>query len=521
MSPALRAIPNRPADSSADDDACYLALRAQDARFDGCFFTGVTSTGVYCRPVCRVRAPKRENCRFFDLAAQAERAGFRPCLRCRPELAPRAWTPGLNSAVWSNQDASAILAQQAARWLDEPEAWGEAGPSVAALARHLGVSDRHVRRIFEARFGVPPLQYLQTRRLLTAKQLLSDTDLPVAQIAHSSGFASLRRFNAAFLAHYRLNPTQLRRGGAASTDPGTRVLLAYRPPYDVAALLEFLAARCLPGVELICRDTTRLRRSLGLELSGKRHVGWLEARFDEARHRIELRVSDSLRALLPLVIGRVRSALDLDADPLSINTVLHASFPAGDGLRLPGALDGFELAVRAVLGQQVTVAAARTLAQRLVQRFGTSIQTPWADLNRLFPTAAALADLDADGDDALGSLGIVRQRQRALVALARAVRSGQLELHAGADLTKTLAALTQLPGIGDWTAQYIAMRALRWPDAFPAGDSALQKALGVSAARRPAQAAEVLAQAWRPWRSYAVLRAWSMAPVPAPIPSPR
>ncbi len=509
--PAL-AIPTA---NDAADDACYLALKAQDARFDGCFFTGVTSTGIYCRPVCRVRAPKRENCRFFALAAQAERAGFRPCLRCRPELAPRAGAfPA--TAVWSVQDASAMLARQAARWLDEPEGWGDAAPTVAALAQRLGVSDRHVRRIFEAQFGVSPLQYLQTRRLLTAKQLLTDTDLPMAHVAQCAGFASVRRFNAAFVTHYRLNPTQLRRAGASPAAQGLRVRLGYRPPYDVSALLAFFEKRQVAEIEMLRNEAGHkcITRSFRLESAGRAHSGWLDCRFDEAQHQLELRVSDSLREVLPQVIGRVRAAFDLDADPLAINAALHASFPDGDGLRVPGALDGFELAVRAVLGQQVTVAAARTLTQRLVQRLGEPLQTPWPELNRLFPTPAAFVELGDDAGDVLGGLGIVKQRQQAILALARAVASGELVLQPGAPLQQTLAALLALPGIGDWTAQYIAMRALRWPDAFPAGDVALQKALGVRTHKHPAQAASDASQAWRPWRSYAAVRAWSADPGP-------
>ena len=236
------------------------------------------------------------------------------------------------------------------------------------------------------------------------------------------------------------------------------------------------------------------------------HTGWLEARFDDTRPQLLLRVSDGLLPALPQVIARVRALLDLDADPAAINAVLHPFFPSGDGLRVPGTLDGFELAVRAVLGQQITVAAARTLAERLVRQFGAPVDTPWPGLDRLFPTPAVLAA--ADGD-ALGQLGIVRQRQAAIVALARAVDGGQLDLSASADVEATLAALRQLPGIGDWTAQYIALRALRWPDAFPAGDVALHKALGVRDQAQPARAAVDAAQAWRPWRGYGVIRAWS------------
>jgi len=506
----MQAMPTRA--PAPDDDACYLALKAHDARFDGSFFTGVTSTGIYCRPVCKVRTPRRENCRFFTLAAQAEQAGFRPCLRCRPELAPGANT-------WSTQDASGMLTRQAARLLDDPAGWPDAAPAMTVLAARLGVSDRHLRRIFEAQLGVSPLQYLQTRRLLTAKQLLTDTDLPVTRVALASGFASLRRFNAAFAAHYGLNPTRLRRDGRTREGAGVAVQLGYRPPYDIAAMLGFFARRCIDGQEFVTGEAEDavLGRTLRLQAGARTHTGWLTIRFDPARQSVLLRVSDSLCEVLPLVISRVRALLDLDADPAVINAGLstspiaqHGAFALDAslaGLRVPGCLDGFELAVRAILGQQVTVAAARTLGQRLVEAFGEPLATPWPALNRLFPTAQALAQ--ASGD-ALGQLGIVRQRQTAIAALAQATAQGQLALDGNADVTTTLAALKALPGIGEWTAQYIAMRALRWPDAFPAGDVALQKALGVASERE----AERASQVWRPWRSYAVVRAWYQGAAP-------
>lgn len=497
-----------PADPPLHPDACYLALKTRDARFDGSFFTGVTSTGIYCRPVCKVRTPRRENCRFFAHAAQAEGAGFRPCLRCRPELAP-------HSLRWSIQDASNMLAQQAARLLDEPEAWGGETPSVERLAARLGVSDRHLRRIFEAQLGVSPLQYLQTRRLLTAKQLLADTSLPITQVALASGFASLRRFNAAFVQHYGLSPSQLRRAGAPG-ELGSEVRLGYRPPYDVEAMLGFFRTRAIEGMEFV--QPGLLGRTLAFDAGGRRWQGWLLAQFDAAHSQLVLRVGESLHGALPLLIRRVRAAFDLDAEPDAINARLHGSFPLGDGLRVPGTLSGYELAVRAVLGQQITVAAARTLAQRLVQRFGVAIETPHPQLRQLFPAPEVLAA--AEGD-ALGQLGIVRQRQAAIVAIARAVAEGRVQLHPGADVQATMAALKELPGIGDWTAHYIAMRALRWPDAFPAGDVALHKALGVQQSRQPAREAEAASQAWKPWRSYAVIRAWSaLAPPRAEPPAP-
>ena len=479
-----------------DADACYRAVAAHDARFDGAFFIGVTSTGIYCRPVCRVKTPRRENCRFFAHASQAEGAGFRPCLRCRPELAPQ-------TLAWSAQDASALLAQHAARLLDSPDAWGDEVPSVAGLAARLGVSDRHLRRVFEAELGVSPMDWLQTRRLLAAKQLLADTRLPVAQVALAAGFASLRRFNAAFAAQYRMSPTALRRDGSeAKPGDGIAVTLGFRPPYDVREMLQFLQQRGIAGVEQIDQSTHTVARTLRLDDDTR---GWIACRFEPEQHRVQVRVADSLAPQLPRVIARVRAWLDLDADPAAIHAVLGADFPALAGLRVPGTLDGLELAVRAVLGQQVTVAAARTLTTRLVERFGTPLATPIDGLTRLFPTPATLAT--ATGDE-LGQLGVVRQRQAAIHALAQAVSSGQIRLHAGADVAATMDALKALPGIGAWTADYIALRALRWPDAFPAGDVALQKALSPDGQRLTARAAEGRAERWRPWRAYAVIRAW-------------
>ena len=498
---------------SAQSLAFYAALKTRDSRFDGRFFTGVTSTGIYCRPVCKVRLPKLDNCRFFSLAAQAEQAGFRPCLRCRPELAP-ASAPSQEAAPWSTQDASAILARQAARLLDSPEPWCDGIPTALRLAQHLGVSERHVRRIFEAQWGVSPLQYLQTRRLLTAKQLLTDTQLPIADIATLSGFGSLRRFNAAFVTHYRLPPRALRKTSqtsstaAANAAPAGLVLKAtYREPYDVAAMLGFFATRSVAALEVVNLPERWMARTIRITHAGRTHDGWVQARFLPASHVVECHVDGALSPVLPLVLSRLHDLLDLDADPWPINAQLSAAFPGADGLRVPGTLDGFELAVRAILGQQITVAAARTLTSRLVARFGTPVATPFAGLDRLFPGAETLATANAED---LSALGIVRQRQTAIQSLARAVAAHELSLHAHADVPATMAALQALPGVGAWTANYIAMRALRWPDAFPAGDVALHKALGVQETKHPAQVAELASQAWRPWRSYAVLRAWSL-----------
>lgn len=498
MMQAMSAIPVNA--MPLDEAACYRAMASHDARFDGSFFTAVTTTGIYCRPICRVRLPRAANCRFFRHAAQAEAAGFRPCLRCRPELAPRAQR-------WSSEDASQALALAAARFIDTPDAWGDAEPGVAAVARRLGIGDRHLRRIFLAQFGVTPLQYVQTRRLLAAKQLLADTALPVAQVALASGFSSVRRFNAAFREHYGLNPGALRRGIEASHagDAPLEIRLGLRPPFDAAALLGFFAQRALPGVEAVDKGQWQVARTLALKHRGGCAAGWVQACFGQGTHQVHVRIAPSLAGWLPQVIERVRGWLDLDADPLAVDAVLGADFPDAAGLRVPGTLDGFELAVTAILGQQVSVAAARTLGARLVRAFGEPVQTSVAGLERLFPSPQVLHEA---GEDRLGALGIVRQRQVAIRALAGEAVAGRLDLHPGADVPATLAALIALPGIGEWTAQYVAMRALRWPDAFPAGDIALQKAIAATNARE----AETRSQAWRPWRSYAVLRAWQRLP---------
>jgi AraC family transcriptional regulator, regulatory protein of adaptative response / DNA-3-methyladenine glycosylase II len=470
-----------------DPDAAYLALKARDARFDGRLFVGVTSTGVYCRPVCRVRTPMRKNCRFFDTRAQAEAAAFRPCMKCRPEIAP-----GL-----SQMDSSRTLADTAARWIEHAVHSGEP-LDLPTVAAKLGVTDRHLRRIFQAVHGVSPHQWLTTQRLLLAKQLLTDTPQPITQVALASGFDSVRRFNAAFAEHYRFSPTQLRREGAPAGSQQLR--LAYRPPYDVEAVLGFFARRQVQGVEEV--QGLALRRTLGWMHRGQRVVGWISGCFVPDKNEVHITTSTSLTPMLGAVMQRVRQGLDLDADPALIDPVLQ-QLPVAlrPGTRVPGAMDGFEAAVRVILGQQVTVKAARTLVQRLVARFGTPIETPFPALTHVFPHAEVIAAADpAD----IGTLGIVRQRVGALQALARAVAGGSLVLHRGAPLQDTLAALQALPGVGDWTAQVIAMRALAWPDAWPATDIGLMNALG---SRDPTHITQ-LAEAWRPWRAYAVIRLW-------------
>jgi len=505
-----------------DPDTAWKALATHDARFDGRFFVGVTSTRIYCRPVCRVRTPRRENCRFYPNAAQAEQAGFRPCLRCRPELAP-----GL-----SLMDSSQVLAQHAARMIDHAVRVG-AAVRMPELAARLGVTERHLRRVFAQAHGVSPIDYLTTQRLLQAKQLLTDTELPVTEVALACGFESLRRFNAVFAEQVRLKPTELRRAGSASRaapagGEGLRVRLGYRPPYDVDSMLAFWDQRTLAGVEevvgrVIRRTWSAPRPAVDEPGQAGRAAaparGWLEIEFIAGRHEVELRASAGLAAHSGQLVEAARHALDLDADPahtaplLATLAALHPAAALAAGLRMPGSFDGFETAARIVLGQQVSVAAARTLTRRLVERFGATIETPWPGVQRCFPDAATIA---AATPDSIGELGIVRQRVAALQALARAVVDG-LPLHRGAPLAATQEALLALPGIGDWTVQLLALRVLGWPDAFPATDIGLLKAMGLAQARDAPQAL-ALAEDWRPWRSYAVIALWRALESGAPPP---
>jgi AraC family transcriptional regulator of adaptative response / DNA-3-methyladenine glycosylase II len=469
-----------------DADQCYRALRTHDSRFDGRFFVGVATTRIYCRPVCTARTPHRVNCRFFPSAAAAEAQGFRPCLRCRPELAPGH----------STVDANRRLAQSAAGLIDDGRL-GEA--RLPELALTLGVTDRHLRRVFQEEFGVAPVEYAQTQRLLLAKRLLTDTELPVLEVALASGFASLRRFNHLFRTRYRMTPGELRRSsGAPSAGERLAFDLAYRPPYDWIAMRDFLARRAIAGVEAV--EGNRYLRTLRIEHRGRVLTGDVCVSPSARRAALRVTVSPSLAGALPLVLSRMKHLLDLACRPDEIAAALGQLAERHPGLRLPGAVDGFEVAVRAILGQQVTVSAAATIAGRFAAKFGTPIATPFEALHHVFPTPAAVATLEPAE---IAAQGIIASRARAIVALARALGEGRLVLDPSAPVEETLAALESLPGVGPWTAQYVAMRALAWPDAFPHPDVAVLKAMGTSGRQ-----ALALAEAWRPWRSYAVLHLW-------------
>ena len=476
-----------------DSRSCYRALRARDARFDGRFYVAVSSTRIYCRPVCTVKPPRRENCRFYPSAAAAESGGYRPCLRCRPELAPG------NASV----DATGRVAQAAAS-LIEDRVLDEEG--LDAVAARLGITDRHLRRAFGAEFGVSPVEFAQTQRLLLAKRLLTDTALPVTEIAFASGFGSLRRFNALFKQRYRLQPSQLRKhmnanrkiNGPVAPD-ALHFELSFRPPYDWPTVSAFLAARAIAGVEAV--EDGRYRRTARISVEGKEHRGWIEVSPSPKKPALRVAVSASLAKALPPALSRVKALMDLSCNPAEVAAALGPLAKRHPGLRVPGAFDGFEVAVRAILGQQVTVAAARTVAGRFAAAFGDPLDTPFGSLNTVFPAAGRVAELPYGR---IARLGMPGARARTVLALARAVADGELDLMPNADIDATLDKLRALPGVGEWTAQYIAMRALAWPDAFPHTDLGVMKALGETSPKRVLAAGE----AWRPWRAYAVMHLW-------------
>src|SRR5579872_2317163 len=526
-----------------DDQTRYRALLARDVRFDGLFFVGVTTTGIYCRPVCTARTPGRDRCRFFPNAALAEREGFRPCLRCRPELAPGA----------APVDAVANMARRAASRIEAGALNG--GGSLEQLAQELAISSRQLRRAIQREFGVSPVELAQTNRLLLAKRLLGESNLPMIDVALASGFSSVRRFNALFRHHYGFPPSRIRRSQGAglpqavnsngtlqTTKSATsvslraapqrtaesrcrslgqciarspvcetecadrrdslRLTLAYRPPYAWREMLRFLAGRATLGVERV--GDGEYSRTVAID--GR--CGWLSVGPIEGRNALAVELSTSLVGSLPAILVRLRNLFDLSARPdvieshLAADAALAPSIRGAPGLRVPGTFDGFELAVRAILGQRVSVAAATTLSGRLASVFGEAIVTPFVDLNRLAPAPARLA---AAGIGAMTKLGIAAPRASCIRDLARAVAHGEISLEAGAEPETVIARLVTLRGIGDWTAHYIALRALRWPDAFPAGDLGLLRRAGAKSTAALRRAAE----AWRPWRAYAAMHLWN------------
>ncbi|KAG8150135.1 DNA-3-methyladenine glycosylase 2 family protein [Burkholderia catarinensis] len=476
-----------------DPDTCYDALLSRNRRFDGWFFVGVATTGVYCRPVCPVKPPKAQNCSYYPTAAAAEKAGFRPCMRCRPELAPGH---GLLDLSGNLADAAAMLIEDG--FLN--------AHSVDALAQRVGVTERHLRRIFGAQFGVSPVEFAQTHRLLMAKRLLTDTALPVAVVASTAGFGSVRRFNDLFRQRYGLNPLRLRKGAGASADGDMTFPLPYRPPFAWADLMRFLAQRQIDGVERI--DACGYARVVELPNrngdGNGRVTGWLSVAHVPQRFALAVTVSPALTPVVPAVLARVRRLFDLDSRPDVIDAHLGELASGSPGLRVPGAFDGLEIAIRAIAGERLAAAQAGTpLPARIAARFGTSVEDAPPGLARALPSAATLAALPLA---ALEVLGIARETAQAIVSLARAVDDGTLALEPTAPLDATLAALRAMPGFDERAVQYVAMRAMAWPNAFPADDALLPAR--TERARMPSSAPH--AARWAPWRAYAALHVWRL-----------
>ena len=477
-----------------DHDACYRALAQRDSRFDGRFFTAVKTTGIYCRPVCPARTPHTKNVIFYPTAAAAQEAGFRPCLRCRPETAPDmgAWRGTSNTVV----RALSLIELGA---LDQGD--------VETLAERLGVGERQLRRLFRQHLGASPIGVAQTRRILLAKQLIHETRLPMAEIAFASGFGSVRRFNEAFQALFARAPGELRRLGgedvAVEADGEFKLLLRYQPPYEWSEMLNFLRQRAISGLESVGDG----RYSRTVLLDGVQGTLSIEPAAGNAL-RASIRVSKL--TIVPSIIARLRRVFDLAADPLAIaqhlakDPVLAPLVKKRPGLRVPGAWDGFELAIRAVLGQQITVPAAVRLASRLVATYGEPLARPSLGLSHFFPRPEVLAQAD------LRILGMPKSRAETLSAVA-AARLENPEIFANnCGLEEAVQRFRAIRGVGEWTAQYIALRQLREPDAFPASDLGVMRALTDERGLRP-KADEVLARAerWRPWRAYAAQHLWA------------
>jgi AraC family transcriptional regulator, regulatory protein of adaptative response / DNA-3-methyladenine glycosylase II len=478
-----------------DRIACYRAISTRDARFDGRLFVGVRTTGVYCRPICPARTPKFENTSFYASAPAAQEAGFRPCLRCRPETSP-------DLAFWrgTSNTVSRALALIEAGGLDEAD--------VEGLANRLGVGARQLRRLFHQHVGASPVAVAQTRRILLAKQLIHETSLPMAEVALASGFNSVRRFNEIFLQMFGRPPATLRRiRDRIPREAGSlSVRLAYRPPYDWDAMLSFLGLRAIPGVEVISGDIYQRSIAIGGD------VGAISVAPAD-KNRVDVSVRFPNMAALPQIIARVRRVFDLAADPdtigahLALDPVLAPLVAARPGLRVPGAWDGFELAVRAIFGQQITVPAATKLLGRLVAAHGAPLPVATREIegvSHVFPSPVRLVRAD------IAALGMPKARAMAVTSLAQAIAADPSIFSRGASLEQAIAKLRTLPGIGEWTAQYIAMRELREPDAFPAADIGLLRAMAAADGQRPSPA-QLLARAerWRPWRAYAALHLWA------------
>jgi AraC family transcriptional regulator, regulatory protein of adaptative response / DNA-3-methyladenine glycosylase II len=479
-----------------DHETCYRAVSSRDERFDGMFFTAVRTTGIYCRPSCPARTPKRENVQFYRSAAEAQTAGYRACRRCRPDVSPGA-------PEWNLR---ADLVGRAMRLVADGIVDRE---GVAGLAARLGYSERQIHRALSQEVGAGPLRLARAQRAQTARILLETTDLGVTDVSYAAGFASIRQFNDTMREIFASTPSDLRR--RSRRGPGAHRLVAgpielrlpYRRPADLTRIVAFLSTRAVPGVEEVEGGT--YRRSLVLPHG----TGVAELTPATGHLQAKLRLSDFRD--LTAAVARCRRLFDLDADSVAVDEVLAADpalaplVRAVSGIRVPGAVDGDELAVRAVLGQQVSVAAARRVAARLVQAYGKPLDTPVGGVTHVFPTSDVLAAVDPR------DFPMPARRQRTMHELTARLGDGQIRLDPGADRAEVERALTEIPGIGSWTAGYVRMRALADPDVFLVGDLGVRHGLVWAGLPNDSAAATKVAEAWRPWRSYAQMHFWTSA----------
>lgn len=484
-------------DNQVRDHQVYERARlSRDARFDGRFFIGVKTTGIYCRPICPANSPKSKNITFYPTAAAAGEAGFRPCLRCRPECAPG--TPAWQGTSTTVRRGLKLIAEGA---LDAGD--------VENLAERLGVTSRHLRRLFGQHLGASPLAVAHTQRLHFAKRLIDQTSLPMSDIAVAAGFGSTRRFNDAFRRTYQRSPRELRkRRGVSDPAAGLTVKLPYRTPFCFSELLDFFAGRAIPGVEIV--HDGRYLRSVVIDDS----PAVIDIRDDAANIRLSVHGANT-KSLLP-IIQRVRTMFDLDTSPADVVSVLGKDpflkrrLRKHPGIRVPGVWDGFELLVRAILGQQISVAAATTLSGRLARRYGSKISVDIPGLPSEFVPGIAFPTAKKLLRARLGDLGIIRSRAETIRRVSKAVVEGQVRFDDTQSVDEVCQALVAIKGIGEWTAQYVAMRALKDPDAFPDSDLGLLRAFDAPEKdRMKPKELKLRAEAWRPWRSYAALLLWS------------
>lgn len=480
----------------SNNHGLFTAFKTKDQRLDGRYFVGISSTGIYCRPICKAKQPKEINCTFFRSAAEAEQAGYRPCLMCRPELAPG------NSLA----DANKQLSYRTAKFLEEN---CSQRLSMEEIATKLGYTDRHLRRVFKTEYNVSPIQYLQTCRLHLAKQLLTDTNLNVLTIAMTSGFGSLRQFNTTFKTQYKLTPSQLRKKRKpAFADDSITLSLSYHSPYRWKELLSFFKNRAITGIEQV--NEHHYMRTIQLKNSQQEPFhGWIKVTQNNKKDALDLTISHSLLGVLPQVIAQVKKQFDLACDPETIyhslnsmNKIIPDSCTIG--IRLPGCFDSFEMSVRAILGQLISVKAANTIAKRIVKAFGPKIQTEFSGLTHLFPTPETFLALK-DIQESLGQLGVTATKSNSIYQLADYFVTGKIKLDYSVQPEVEMKELQMIKGIGSWTAQYIAMRTMGWTDAF------LETDVGVKNAVAPLSTKEFqkIAEQWHPWRSYVVLNLWN------------